>query len=315
MSAITTRNLTRQYRKFIALDSLNLRIPRGSLYGLVGSNGAGKTTTLRLIAGLLDPSSGEIRVNGLRMDQYWYEIRWLIGYMPDHYGMYEDLFVWEYLDFFARCYRIIPRYRQRITQELLELVDLTKKKNDPIKSLSRGMRQKLCLAQTLIHDPKILLLDEPASGLDPLARIEMRALLLELRNMGKTLLVSSHILGELGEMCDGIALLEGGKLVYCGTITDLRTKWNPKRRFEIQILSNFAQAESLLRQYPQVEEFSKLPELNMLEIIFSGDDEKLADLIERMVKEKVRLLSFKEIQNGLEDSFMKLSKNAYPDAH
>src|SRR5512139_3714319 len=194
MYAISTRNLTRYFGKLEAVENIDLKISSGSLFGLIGPNGAGKTTTLRMLAGLLEPTSGEIRINELPIRKYWHEIQWQIGFMPDFFGVYEDLLVWEYLDFFARCYRLSPDYRKRVTNELLELVDLTEKKGSYVHTLSRGMRQRLCLAHALVHDPAILLLDEPASGLDPRARVEMRELLRELSRMGKTVVVSSHVL-------------------------------------------------------------------------------------------------------------------------
>ena len=219
MTAITIRDLTRKFGNIAAVDHLNLKIPEQSLFGLIGPNGAGKTTTLRMLAGLLEPSSGEIRINEMPLNQYWREIRWQIGYMPDFFGVYDNLLVWEYLDFFARCYKLEPERRSRTVSELLELVDLTEKKDVYVQTLARGMRQRLCLAHALVHDPQVLLLDEPASGLDPRARVEMRELLRELRSMNKTIVLSSHILTELAELCDRVAIMERGRLVFSGPLT------------------------------------------------------------------------------------------------
>ncbi|MCB0212465.1 MAG: ABC transporter ATP-binding protein, partial [Anaerolineae bacterium] len=199
---IKTVQLTKKYGRLTALDALDLQVEKGSLFGFIGPNGAGKTTTLRLLAGLLEPTSGQIWFDGQEISRDPGEARWQVGYMPDFFGVYEDMKVWEYLDFFARCYHLSPDRRRRTVDELLELVDLTHKRNEWVESLSRGMRQRLCLAHALVHDPQILLLDEPASGLDPRARIEMRELLKELSTLGKTILISSHILAELAEMCD-----------------------------------------------------------------------------------------------------------------
>src|SRR5512138_2421805 len=174
MPAVETRHLSRQYGKLLAVQDLNLSIPQGSLFGLIGPNGAGKTTTLRMLAGLLAPSSGEIWVSGAPVSADGAELRRKIGYMPDFYGVYEDLVVWEYLDFFARCYGLPPARRRQVVDELLDLVDLSEKKDVYVQTLSRGMRQRLCLAHALVHEPDVLLLDEPASGLDPRARVEMR---------------------------------------------------------------------------------------------------------------------------------------------
>lgn len=308
MNAITTRNLTHRFGKSTVLDNLNLQVPVGSLYGLIGPNGAGKTTTLRILAGLLEPSYGEIRINELRLSQFMQEAQRQIGFMPDFFGVYDDLLVWEYLDFFARCYKLSPKQRQRVTSELLELVELGEKRNEPVQSLSRGMRQRLCLAHALVHDPQVLLLDEPASGLDPRARVEMRALLLELRHMGKTLLVSSHILGELGEMCDGLAILECGRLIACGSMSEIRQSVSPIRRLEIRFLSDNSQITKLLEHHKQVNEIISDRQKNRLEISFSGNDDNLAELIEMLVQEKIRLVAIREIEYGLEETFLSMTK-------
>ncbi|HXV42640.1 MAG TPA: ABC transporter ATP-binding protein, partial [Anaerolineae bacterium] len=210
---IETRQLTKRYGRFTALDNLDLRVEPGTLFGFIGPNGAGKTTTLRMLAGLLEPTSGQISLHGQDISRDVTAARWLVGYMPDFFGVYEDMKVWEYLDFFARCYRLDPAQRNRVVNELLELVDLASRRDAWVESLSRGMRQRLCLAHALVHDPQILLLDEPASGLDPRARIEIRELLKELSNLGKTIIISSHILSELAEMCNQVGIIEHGRLL------------------------------------------------------------------------------------------------------
>jgi ABC-2 type transport system ATP-binding protein len=310
MSAITTRNLTRKFGKIIAVDNLNLKIASGSLFGLIGPNGAGKTTTLRMLAGLLEPTSGEIRVNELSTRQYWREIQWQIGFMPDFFGVYEDLLVWEYLDFFARCYKLAPARRQQVTNELLELVDLADKKDTYVQTLSRGMRQRLCLAHTLVHDPQILFLDEPASGLDPRARIEMRELLRELRAMGKTILVSSHILTELAELCDSIAIMERGKLIASGAMDDIRKNLGNNRTLSIRALSSRISAETILHNYPGVRDVhanSYSEDFEQLTVIFSGDDFAAADLLDALIQQGVRIASFSEVITGLEEAFLQLT--------
>ena len=311
MSAITTRNLTRRFGKLAAVEDLNLKITSGSLYGLIGPNGAGKTTTLRMLAGMLEPTSGEIRINELPTRQYWREIQWQIGFMPDFFGVYEDLLVWEYLDFFARCYKLTPARRQHVTNELLELVDLSTKKDAYVQTLSRGMRQRLCLAHALVHDPQILLLDEPASGLDPRARIEMRELLRELRSMGKTILVSSHILSELAELCDSIAIMEKGKLIANGTLHDIRTRLSNNRTLSIRTLTNRMQAEAILRKYPGVHDIQanhNSEAIEQLTVSFSGDDVAAADMLDALVHQGVRVASFSEEITGLEEAFLQLTK-------
>jgi ABC-2 type transport system ATP-binding protein len=303
--------LTRSFGKVKAVENLNLKVPAGSLFGLIGPNGAGKTTTLRMLAGLLEPTSGEIRINGLATRKYWKEVQWQIGFMPDFFGVYEDLLVWEYLDFFARCYKIPAARRRKVTEELLQLVDLDGKHDAYVHTLSRGMRQRLCLAHALVHDPQLLLLDEPASGLDPRARVEMRELLRELQSMGKTILLSSHILSELSELCDSIAIIERGRLVTSGPLSELHRRANQHRTIQVHFLSDPVQAETILASSPKVKRISCVKENgrgNLLEIEFLGDDEAAADLLESLVAQRVRIASFEEVNLDLEETFLKLTK-------
>lgn len=317
MNAITTRNLSRHFGKLEAVENLSLQIPTGSLFGLIGPNGAGKTTTLRMLAGLLEPTAGEIRINELPIRKYWREIQWQIGFMPDYFGVYEDLLVWEYLDFFARCYKLSHQRRRQSIDELLDLVDLSEKRDAYVHTLSRGMRQRLCLAHALVHDPQVLLLDEPASGLDPRARVEMRELLRELRSMGKTILLSSHILTELAELCDSIAILERGRLVISGPIEEIHRQVSGRRLLRVHVLSDWSQAEAILTAYPgirqilplQAEDF--LPSLNgtlQVDLEFEGDAYASADLLTTLVQSGIRLASFSEVANDLEEAFLRLTK-------
>ena len=319
--AIETHGLTRLYGKLAAVQDLNLAIPQGALYGLIGPNGAGKTTTLRMLAGLLEPSSGEIAINGNSTTRDLAGLRRQIGYMPDFFGVYDDLLVWEYLDFFARCYNIPARRRRQVIDELLELVDLAEKRDAYVHTLSRGMLQRLCLAHALVHDPQVLLLDEPASGLDPRARVEMRELLRELGAMGKTVVLSSHILSELAELCDSIGIIERGKLVVSGRLEDIRAQMQEGRKLRLRVLSDVTQASALLREMPGVARVSEaLPangnhngattgDLNQeLEVDFVGDENGLADLLEALIARHVRVASFTETQSGLEDVFLSLTK-------
>ncbi len=306
MLAIETINLTRNFGKLTAVNQLNLEVPAGSLFGLIGPNGAGKTTTLRMLAGLLDPSDGEIKINGNTTEKGWQEVRKQIGYMPDFFGVYEDMLVWEYLDFFARCYDLPAQRRQNVTDELLELVDLTEKREAYVQSLSRGMRQRLCLAHTLVHDPSVLLLDEPASGLDPRARVEMRELLRELGAMGKTIIVSSHILAELAEMCDSIGIIERGQLVVSGSVSEISRLAQQGRTLRIKSLSDAESVEAILRDQPGVGNI--YPANGTLEVEFTGDDEATATLLETLISAGIRLTSFTEISSDLEDIFLRLTK-------
>jgi ABC-2 type transport system ATP-binding protein len=318
MYAITTRNLTRSFGKLEAVENLDLKIPAGSLFGLIGPNGAGKTTTLRMLAGLLEPTSGEIRINELPIRKYWREIQWQIGFMPDFFGVYEDLLVWEYLDFFARCYKLAPDRRRQTIDELLELVDLGEKRHAYVHTLSRGMRQRLCLAHALVHDPQVLLLDEPASGLDPRARVEMRELLRELHLMGKTILLSSHILTELAELCDSIAILEHGHLVTSGPLEEIHRQVVGHRLLRLHVLANFERAETMLKEHPGIREIFPLDsdrlssptdgEARQLDVEFEGDAAATAALLEALVQAGVQLTSFSEVTTDLEEAFLRLTK-------
>jgi ABC-2 type transport system ATP-binding protein len=304
--AIETRGLTRRFGKIVAVDDLNLKVPGGSLFGLIGPNGAGKTTTLRMLAGLLQPTAGQIVLNGQVANHDWREMQRQIGYMPDFFGVYEDMLVWEYLDFFARCYDLPPARRQRVTAELLDLVDLTEKRDAYVQALSRGMRQRLCLAHALVHDPQVLLLDEPASGLDPRARVEMRELLRELGAMGKTIVVSSHILMELSELCDSVGIIEKGKLVVSGRLEEITRQVQQERTLRLKVLSSQKEAEEILRDQPGVGQIYDFD--GHLEVEFVGEDEATASLLATLVASGVQVVSFTEVSSDLEEVFLRLTK-------
>lgn len=312
MTAISTRQLCRRFGKsnneITAVNNLELKVPNGALFGLIGPNGAGKTTTLRMLAGLLEPTSGEIRINELPIRTYWREIQWQIGYMPDFFGVYEDLLVWEYLDFFARCYKLTPQHRRRVVFELLDLVDLGLRSNDYVHTLSRGMRQRLCLAHALVHDPQILILDEPASGLDPRARVEMRELLRELRSMGKTIVLSSHILSELGELCNSVGIIEQGRLVASGPLTKIRKELTGSLRLRLKILSDYANAKQLLIDQPLIDNLISVQDQEgVFEFDFLGDENATAVLLSTLVSAGLRISSLYELNTGLEELFLQLT--------
>jgi len=304
--AIETEALTRRFGKTTAVADLSLRVPTGSLFGLIGPNGAGKTTTLRMLAGLLQPTSGQIVLNGRVANHDWRDLQRQIGYMPDFFGVYEDMLVWEYLDFFARCYDLPAARRRQVTDELLELVDLAEKRNAYVQTLSRGMRQRLCLAHALVHDPRVLLLDEPASGLDPRARVEMRELLRELGAMGKTVVVSSHILMELAELCDSIGIIEKGRLVASGPLDEITRQVKQERTLRLKVISDPGQAGAVLRDQPGV---GQIREINSyLEVEFLGDDEATAALLGALVTRGIKIASFSEVSSDLEEVFLRLTR-------
>ncbi len=312
--AIETRDLSRRYGRVLAVDHLNLQVPQGALYGFIGPNGAGKTTTLRMLAGLLEPSAGEVWVAGQRVDQDLAATHRLVGYMPDFFGVYDDMLVWEYLDFYARCYGMPAARRKTMVTELLELVNLAGKRDDNVHALSRGMQQRLCLAHALVHDPQILLLDEPASGLDPRARVEMRELLKELAAMGKTVVVSSHVLLELAEMCTQVGILAQGKMVASGTMEDIRRRFHSGRIIRTRILAEEEAALDLLRgceslgvSGPMAVPDSGRPGTT-LEMHFTGDDEALAGLLAHLVGRGARIADWREVGSELEDLFLQLTE-------
>ncbi len=313
--AIETIDLTRRYGRMVALDNLNLTVARGSIYGFIGPNGAGKTTTLRLLAGLLEPSAGEVRLMGQKLRIGGAQR--LVGYMPDFFGVYDDLRVWEYLDFFARCYGIEAARRRRTVNELLALVDLEHKRMAYVQSLSRGMQQRLCLAHALVHDPPVLLLDEPASGLDPRARVELRELLRTLRDMGKTVLVSSHILSELAEVCTEIGIIDSGKMVVSGPVDAVRRQLEGGSRLRLRVVRGLETAEATLRALVG-EPAPELPRLRgvrydlgdervLLVELDDSDEERQAALLTRLVQEGVVLSEFRAQAENLEELFLRLT--------
>src|SRR5215468_8333104 len=233
---IETINLTKRYGELVALDSLNLSIEAGDCFGFIGPNGAGKTTTIKILATLLKPSSGQAQIGGLTIGYQNRQIRPLIGYVPDFMGAYEDMVVTEYLEFFAAAYNIHGQQRKKVVHDVLELTDLTYKATAEVNSLSRGMQQRLSIARVLLHDPKVLLMDEPASGLDPRARIEIRELLKELKRMGKTILISSHILHELAELCTRIGIIETGQMVAQGSVNEIYRQLGLLRIVHVQVV-------------------------------------------------------------------------------
>ena len=300
-------NFTKRYGEFVAVDDLNLSIGKGEVFGFIGPNGAGKSTTIRFLATLLRPTFGEGRIAGHSVVTDPMAVRRVIGFMPDDFGVYDGMKVWEFLDFFAVAYEIPYTYRKRIISEVLELLDLSHKRDDYVNGLSKGMKQRLCLAKTLVHDPPVLILDEPASGLDPRARLEMKALLNELRGMGKTILVSSHILSELADFCTSIGIIERGKLLAAGSIQEIQSQLRSHRVLKIQVLDESTDlAASVLRDEPGVSKVDLFD--HTLTASFSGEDDAQARLLSRLITSGVIVQSFAEEALSLEEVFMMITK-------
>ena len=249
---IEVRHLRQEYDKTVALENLHLDIPEGEVYGLIGPNGAGKTTLIRILATLLEPTYGEVRIGGVDCLADPLRVHPLIGYMSDFFSLYENMLVWEYLDHFARCYGIARRRRDKLVDEVLQLVSLEVRRDAEIKTLSRGMRQRLCFAKTLIHEPRVLLLDEPASGLDPAGRLEFRELLKQLHAMGRTVLISSHILTEMADFCTSIGIMEEGRLLASGRVEEILRQLQPALRLDIEVVAGVAKLMAILKTHPSV---------------------------------------------------------------
>jgi len=305
-------HLKKNYGRFPALKDLNLEIPGGSLHGFVGPNGAGKTTTMRILATLMPPTSGTACIEETDLVREGQKARKLIGYMPDFFGVYDNLKCGEYLDFYARCYRIGAEDRKRMAAQLLELVQLQDRENEYVEALSRGMKQRLCLARSLIHDPKLLILDEPASGMDPRARAEMKGILRTLREMGKTVLISSHILPELSEMCDSLTILDHGELVFSGSVDALAEKMNGNAPLDIRLTEGCGEdaveeAVRCLREIPSVTEI--LQEEPFLLRVRLEDGAEAAGVLRALVAAEVPVCDFHRAPMNLEKVFMEVTQH------
>ena len=294
--------LCKKYGKFTALDSLSMNISENSIFGFVGPNGAGKTTTMKIMAGLLKADSGSIFVNGEDILKNMKSIRDKIGYMPDFFGVYDDLKVTEYMDFYAGTYYIPYSQRAELIDSLLEVVDLSNKKDAYVDALSRGMKQRLCLARSLIHDPELLILDEPASGLDPRARVEMKEILKRLREMGKTIIVTSHILPELAEMCSEIGIIDQGKLVTQGSVHDIMNRMHKNRIIRVKTSAPPELLIRLLKEQATVKEITE--NTDNVEFAFEGKNDDLTSILRNIVMNGIPVYSFPENERNLEEIFM-----------
>ena len=299
-------NLVKRYGKFTAVNELSFEIPKGHIFGFVGPNGAGKTTTIKIIAGLMKPTAGRVLIEGDDITKNKRKVREKVGYMPDFFGVYDNLKVDEYMDFYCAANRIDVSGRKKIIADLLELVDLSQKRESYVDSLSRGMKQRLCLARSLVHDPAVLILDEPASGLDPRARIEMKEILKALQSMGKTILISSHILPELSELSTSIGIIENGKMVVTGSIQDIMLQASNKRLLKIEVIDGVETAIKILKEQPAVSEVIR--NIDNIEFGIEGDGHTVSNILTELVKNNVKVIYFGERQKNLEDVFMRITK-------
>ena len=323
---IEIRGLRKVYKDLVAVKNLDLELNAGDIFGFIGPNGAGKTTTIKMLATLLLPSAGTAFIDGIDVIKDPDHIRGIVGYMPDFFGVYDDIKVWEYLDFFAAAYLIPRNKRPGIINDVLALTDLTVKKDAFVESLSRGMKQRLCLAKTLVHDPKVLLLDEPASGLDPRARIEIKELLKELRSMGKTIIISSHILPELADFCNKIGIIEKGEMIISGDVKEIIREVSGKHALELRIfrdeqvgLSNFEQENLNLQTSPSqlkaIELLAKIPNIEdirlkdgLIQMSWQGEPNGEWVVLKMLIENDLRVLSFSSPPTDLEDVFLRVTR-------
>ena len=315
MTAIVrSEGLVKRYDRTLAVAGVDLDIAEGEIFGLVGPNGAGKTTTLRILAILLEPTAGDAEIAGWSIRRNPNEVRRVLGFMPDVFGVYDDMRVWEYLDFFARCYGLTAPARKRIIGDLLELVELADKRNSYVQGLSRGMQQRLCLAHALVHDPKVLLLDEPASGLDPRARVELRELLRELRTLGKTIVISSHILPELEELCTSVAIVDRGRVLASGRIADIEQRLRVGAVLRARVLAEGEALEAARDWFagqPDVAASAILPD-GTVELGFRGDEAGAAALLRAAIAADIPIATFSRAASDLEELFLQVTGQDEP---
>lgn len=301
------KQLTKRYGRFTALDHIDLRVEEGSIFGFVGPNGAGKTTTMRILAALMPPTSGDASIDGVSVVDNPRQIRRMIGYMPDFFGVYDDLKVSEYLDFYGSAAGLDYKDRKKSAADLLALVYLDGKEDVYVDTLSRGMKQRLCLARSLISNPRLLILDEPASGMDPRARIEMKNILRALKDMNKTILISSHILPELAELCDTIGIIEHGKFLFTGSLEEIGVKMHGGKMLSIVAPGKGEAAALFLREQPEIGELSR--EGDEITAAFTGDDEAAQRLLRAMVLADLPILGFGIRQENLENVFLEVTRD------
>lgn len=299
------KELEKSYGKFKALNKLNLDIKPGEIFGFIGPNGAGKSTTMKIVSGLLTPDDGEVYVDGIDAIKNNKKLKEKIGYMPDFFGVYDNLKAYEYLEFYGSIYGITGKEIKDLSMDLLELVNLENKYDAYVDGLSRGMKQRLCLARCLIHNPQLLILDEPASGMDPRARFEMKNILKNLKDMGKTIIVSSHILSELGEICTNIGIVESGRMVCQGTVEEIMTQVSGNHPIAISVLDKAEEAIKVLKELPKVGKVKF--ENNKITAGFNGNEEDCAVLLKTLISKDIPIISFNRESTSLEDIFIKIT--------
>ncbi|TCT15560.1 ABC-2 type transport system ATP-binding protein [Natranaerovirga pectinivora] len=304
---LTIKNLYKSYGKFLALDNLNLEIKRGEIFGFVGPNGAGKTTTMRIVSGLLKADSGEVYVDGVNAMRDTKALKEKIGYMPDFFGVYDNLKAIEYLEFYASIYKIVGSDARQICLDLLELVNLSDKANTYVDSLSRGMKQRLCLARCLVHNPELLILDEPASGMDPRARYEMKEILKNLKELGKTIIVSSHILPELAEVCSKVGIIDKGRLMVSGTVDEIMYNMNHMTPLKIKVLRDTEKAVKFLKEQPNIDHIKVSDSL--ITANFNGGEDDTVEMLQKLIKNEIPVLSFGQEAGNLETLFIQITDN------
>jgi ABC-2 type transport system ATP-binding protein len=306
---LNVQGLTKRYGNLTAANNVTFSLQPGDVFGFIGSNGAGKTTTIRMIATLLEPTSGTATLNGADIAEEPMEIRRMIGYMPDFFGLYDDVKVWEYLDFFATLYSVPANQRKGVIDNVLELTDLTVKRDAFVQTLSRGMQQRLGLARCLVHDPALLLLDEPASGLDPRARAELKELIAELGRMGKIVIVSSHILPELADFCNTVGIIERGQMLAFGPVTEIVKGIQSARTIEVRLVGEPSEAVALLGDLPHVSSV-RAEEAGSIRFDFTGDHDQQAEILAILLQRGHRVFDFREHHVDLEDVFLKVTTGA-----
>ncbi len=309
---VETRNLTKRYGEFTALDDLSIHVKRGQILGFIGPNGAGKTTAIKILVGLAKPSAGSASIAGADCVRDARRIKRLVGYMPDRFGSYDNMRVREYLDFFGAAFGIGRRRRKQRIEEVLELTDSTYMQDRYVETLSHGMQKKVGIARTLLHDPEVLIFDEPANGLDPLVRVELRGLLMRLAELGKSLIVTSHILPELSRICDQVAIVTQGRLRAFGSLERIMRDVNQRRMLEVQFVSpeQAEGAESIIRQQigDSAQDLTLSKAESLLRFATEQTDEQLADLLAGLVQEGCRIVQYRELQTDLEDAFLSVAK-------